>query len=122
MLNLDTHILVDIMVGHLSPKEEKLIRSHSWAISDIVLWELHKLNQLGRIDFDFSNKEIKNFLKTLEIVPIDLEVLSALNIIDFKSDPADELIAATSIARGYPLVTRDSKLLKSKKTPLLKGF
>jgi PIN domain nuclease of toxin-antitoxin system len=122
MLNLDTHILVDIMVGHLNNKEEKLLKSQTWAISDIVLWELHKLNQLGRIEFDFNNLEIRNFLKTLHVIPISLEILSAIDELDFKFDPADEIIAATSIKNKIPLVTRDSKLLKSKKVPLLKGF
>ena len=38
--------------------------------------------------------------------------------LDFESDPADELIAATSLAYGIPLLTRDRKLLRSKIVPL----
>ena len=34
--------------------------------------------------------------------------------LDFSSDPADELIAAASLAHGVPLVTRDRKIRKSK--------
>lgn len=59
---LDTHILIDLLVGHLSPREDKLIRKHEWAISDIVLWEIFKLNQLKRIEIDLNDSEIKNFL------------------------------------------------------------
>jgi predicted nucleic acid-binding protein len=33
-------------------------------------------------------------------------------------DPADELIAATSIVHRLPLVTRDKKIRKSKLVPL----
>lgn len=120
MLNLDTHILIDVMIGHLSPKEEKLVARNDWCISDIVLWELHKLNQLGRIEMDFDNPEIRTFLNSLTIFPIDLAVLAALSDLDFKSDPADELIAATSIAHKVPLLTRDNKILASKNTPLAK--
>ncbi len=37
--------------------------------------------------------------------------------LDFKSDPADELIAATSIVYQVPLVTRDKKMRRSKLVP-----
>ena len=118
MLNLDTHILIDLMAGHLSPKEEKVLRKHSWCISDIVLWELHKLNQLKRIELDFKDKELRKFLSSLDVLPIDLTVLAALDELDFRSDPADELIAATSLAHKIPLATRDQRLLKSKIVPM----
>ncbi len=122
MLNLDTHIVIDILVGHLSPKEEKLISSSSWAISDIVLWEIFKLNQMGRIEIDLEDIEIKNFFKAIQIIPISFEIIKFMDDLDFKSDPADEIIAATSIALKIPLVTHDTKILKSKKVPLLKGY
>lgn len=38
--------------------------------------------------------------------------------LDFSSDPADELIAATSIAHNVPLLTRDTRMLKSQVVPL----
>jgi predicted nucleic acid-binding protein len=34
--------------------------------------------------------------------------------LDFRSDPADEIIAATSIVHRLPLVTRDREIKKSK--------
>ncbi len=40
--------------------------------------------------------------------------------LDFKSDPADELIAATSIVRSVPLVTRDKRMRRSRIVPLAK--
>jgi PIN domain nuclease of toxin-antitoxin system len=120
MLNLDTHILIDIMIGHLTPKEEKLIRNNPWSISSIVLWELHKLNQIGRIEIDLQDREIKKFLNSLVIHQIDLNILNALENLDFKSDPADEIIAATSVYHKIPLMTRDEKIRKSKIVPLAK--
>lgn len=36
---------------------------------------------------------------------------------DFKSDPADEIIAATSLVHRVPLLTRDRKIKKSKIVP-----
>jgi PIN domain nuclease of toxin-antitoxin system len=38
--------------------------------------------------------------------------------LDIQSDPADEIIAATSVVEEIPLLTRDKKLLKSKMVPL----
>jgi predicted nucleic acid-binding protein len=41
--------------------------------------------------------------------------------LDFRGDPADELIAATSIVHRLPLVTRDARIRKSKVVPLAVG-
>jgi PIN domain nuclease of toxin-antitoxin system len=56
---------------------------------------------------------------TLDL-PLTLPVVRALRRLDFRSDPADEIIAATSLAHNRPLLTRDRKLLKSKIVPLAK--
>ena len=118
MLNLDTHIVIDLMIGHLSLKEENLLKKNEWCISDIVLWEIFKLNKLGRIEINLNDYEINRFFKSLIIFPINLQVLAALDELDFRSDPADEIIAATSIANKVLLLTRDQKILKSKVVPL----
>ena len=106
------------MIGHLSVAEENIVRKNDWCISGIVLWEIYKLNEIGRIKINFNNPEIIKFINSLTIYPIDLKVFEALQIIDFKADPADEIIAATSIAYKIPLLTRDQKILKSRKVPL----
>jgi len=38
--------------------------------------------------------------------------------LDVQSDPADELIAATSLVHNVPLVTRDRTLRRSRQVPL----
>jgi predicted nucleic acid-binding protein len=40
--------------------------------------------------------------------------------LDFSADPADELIAATSIVHDVPLVTRDRRIRSSRRVPLAK--
>ena len=77
-----------------------------------------KLNQLKRIEIDLNDSEIKSFFNGLKIIPINLQVIQSINCLDFKSDPADEIIAATSLTYNIPLLTRDEKLIASKKTPL----
>jgi PIN domain nuclease of toxin-antitoxin system len=114
MLNLDTHIVVGLLSGELSVAESRLLTSDSLAISDIVLWELAKLVELGRLEFDFEDVQFRDFLRSATIFPITLEIARKSTELDFRADPADQIIAATSIIERVPLVTRDKKILKSK--------
>ena len=54
MLNLDTHILIFAVGGALRPAERALLAGDRWSISAIVLWEIAKLAQLGRITMDLD--------------------------------------------------------------------
>lgn len=118
MLNLDTHILIHALNGNLKPREQRLLSDDPWGVSAIVLWELAKLVQIGRLELDLDGRAMEKILSTIHVWPIDLKICRTLKKLDFKSDPADELIAATSIAHGVPLLTRDKTILKSKVTPL----
>lgn len=118
MLNLDTHILIFAITGALRPSERDLLTDNSWSISGIVLWEIAKLAQLRRIDFDIDDTEVTRTLAPVHIWPVDLAVARASAHLDFTSDPADELIAATSIVHDIPLLTRDNTILNSRIVPL----
>lgn len=118
MLNLDTHVLIHALTGDLRAREASLLRSHRWGISGIVLWELAKLGQRGRIDLDLDDPEIDQALSSVHTWPITLAVARAMGSLDFKSDPADEIIAATSVVHRVPLLTRDPRILKSRLVPL----
>lgn len=117
MLNLDTHILVSILNGNLSPREHELVVKNELAISDVVLWELAKLVQLGRLGMDLETADFRQCLHQVTIIPITLEIARASTRLDFSSDPADEIIAATSIVEKIPLLTRDRKILRSRVVP-----
>lgn len=119
MLNLDTHILVHALQGSLTREERELLAGESWSISAIVLWEISKLVQLGRLDMDLDAPSIIRSLSKLHVWPLTLDVCRAIHELDFRSDPADELIAATSVVHGVPLLTRDGKLRQSKLVPLV---
>jgi PIN domain nuclease of toxin-antitoxin system len=118
VLNLDTHILVHALAGGLTQRERALLEARSWSISAIVLWELAKLVQIGRLEMDLEAPEIVRCLSRIHVWPLDLAVCRESTRLDFRSDPADELIAATSIVHHVPLLTRDSRLLASKVVPL----
>lgn len=119
MLNLDTHIVLYLLTEELTHQEREILAgSDNWSISAIVLWEVQKLASLGRIDRDLDNAELSLLLAGLRLIPLDLAVARALSSLDFRSDPADEIIAATSLAHNMPLLTRDARLLGSKVVPL----
>lgn len=115
-LNLDTHILIYLLDGTLNPREQQLVVQSPLAISDIVLWELAKLVQLGRITLNFSSPAFQTCLQQLTVIPISLDIARTSTQLDFRSDPADELIA-TSIVTAIPLLTRDHKILGSQLVP-----
>lgn len=118
MLNLDSHILIHALSGDLARKEKIVLAQSKWCISAIVLWEIAKLNQLGRITLDIQSIEFSRALSQITVIPLSAQICQASTELDFESDPADELIAATSVIFNVPLVTRDKKILRSKQVPL----
>jgi PIN domain nuclease of toxin-antitoxin system len=117
MLNLDTHVLLHALAGTLTSRERALLSSDSWSISSIVLWEIAKLRQLERIDVDLEDADLTRLLSRLHVWPLTFDVCREILRLDFRSDPADEIIAATSIVHRVPLVTRDRRIKTSKKVP-----
>lgn len=117
MLNLDTHILIHALGGNLRSRERDLLERNEWSISAIVLWELAKLAQLDRITLDPGDREFARVLSSLHLWPIDLGIATTSTQLDFGGDPADEIIAATSIVHQVPLLTRDRTILRSRLVP-----
>jgi PIN domain nuclease of toxin-antitoxin system len=118
MINLDTHVLIHALAGSLTARERRLLGENEWAISSIVLWELAKLVQLGRVQMSLEDSETQRALAAIEVLPITLAIARSSTSLDFRSDPADELIAATSVVTQLPLLTRDKLIRKSKLVPL----
>lgn len=121
MINLDTHILVFALSGGIRTSEEAMLARYEWSISAIVLWEMAMLSRRGRLDIDINSPDIVRRLNQLHVWPITLEIAIASTNLDFRSDPADELIAATSIVHRIPLVTRDRLIGRSQIVPLATG-
>ena len=118
MLNLDTHILVFALNGELRPSEQALLAHNRWSVAAIVLWELAKLVELGRVDMDLDDRGVSRLLNRVYVWPLDLAVARTSTRLDFEGDPADQLIAATSIVHDIPLLTRDRVIRRSKLVPL----
>jgi PIN domain nuclease of toxin-antitoxin system len=118
MLNLDTHMLVALMTGEVSRAESACAVHQPLAISDIVLWELAMLVRRGRLTMDLESAAFRAWLRHLTVFPISLEIARQSTQLDFSSDPADEIIAATSVVENIPLLTRDRRIRKSRIVPL----
>lgn len=118
MVNLDTHVLIHALGGAPTAKERRLLESQPWSISAIVHWEIAKLAALRRIELDLDDPDVVRALSAPHVWPIDLEVAKVSTRLDFRGDPADELIAATSVVHGVPLLTRDRAIRRSKLVPL----
>ncbi|MFQ5779401.1 MAG: PIN domain-containing protein [Nitrospiria bacterium] len=119
MLNLDTHILIHALCGDLIKKEKSVLTKEPWSISSIVIWEIAKVSQLNRIELDLDDPEFSLILSNIHIWPLSLDVCRAIKGLDFTGDPADEIIAATSLVHNIPLITRDRRIKNSKVIPLI---
>jgi PIN domain nuclease of toxin-antitoxin system len=118
MVNLDTHVLLFALQGKITARERQVLAANTWSFSAIVLWELAKLKQLGRVDVDLENADVVRTLSKIQVWPLDLAIALQSTRLDFASDPADELIAATSVVHNVPLLTRDRRIRASAIVPL----
>lgn len=118
MLNLDTHVLLHALEGKLTATERRMLAAEPWGISAIVLWEIAKMRQLGRITLGLSDAGFSRIFARVHVWPLDIAVCRMSAELDFAADPADELIAATSIVHRARLVTRDKKIRASGLVPI----
>ena len=118
MVNLDTHVLLFALNGDVTDRERKVLAANTWSISAIVFWELAKLAQLKRIEVDLDDADVVRTLSSIHVWPLDLSVSIQSTRLDFRGDPADEIIASTSVVHRVPLITRDRKIRGSRIVPL----
>jgi PIN domain nuclease of toxin-antitoxin system len=126
MIVADTHIIIwnALKPEMLSRKAEKAIlaanNSDGIIFCDISLWEIAMLMHKGRLSIDVEYLEfIKLILESNNYVyrgiTPEIARLSAELFSDNNKDPADRIIAATSIIENAKLVTADKKLRQSGK-------
>lgn len=70
MLNLDTHVLIHALQGSVTEKERQILSADVWSISGIVLWEISKLVQLGRVEMDLADPEVIRALSRIHTWPL----------------------------------------------------
>ena len=84
MVNLDTHILLFALSGEVTARERRILSGNDWSLSAIVLWELAKLVQLGRVDLDLEDADVVRTLSSMHVWPVDLPVSLQSTRLDFK--------------------------------------
>jgi PIN domain nuclease of toxin-antitoxin system len=93
-------------------------------IADISIWEISMLIKKGRVQIDTTAANfIHLFLQSrnISIISISPEIaeLSVNFEADINKDPADRIIAATSIIQNARLVTADKNLLATDRVDTL---
>jgi PIN domain nuclease of toxin-antitoxin system len=121
MITLDTCSLVWLSLSpdRLSKNANKAIKNNSLIMSDISLWEIAMLTKSGRLIIDTSYSEYIELLLSsfgIQVNPITPEIAKMSVEFDdsVNHDPADRIIAATSLVEDAPLVTADKNLIKAK--------
>ena len=121
---LDTHIWVWWMLGDSKLKGSKreyldaLPPGNRPVLSDISLWEVGMLVEMGRLDI---GGDIESWLEiaaspaTVSLQPVTPAIIAEMNRLPsgFHRDPANRLIVATARVLGKPLATVDDKIRKA---------
>jgi PIN domain nuclease of toxin-antitoxin system len=68
-----------------------------------------------------QSAEFSRIFARVHVWPLDLAVCRQSTEPDFMSDPADALIAATSVVHRVTLLTRDRRIRRSKIVPLARA-
>ena len=128
MILLDTHIF--IWWVNNDPKLNQIYRKlleneKEPAISIFTLWEIAKLNQMGKFQFsipleNWFEKVLK--LHNIQSIPFDIKIIVESTSLpgNFHKDPADQIIVATSRVLNIELMTVDEKIINYPHVKLVK--
>jgi PIN domain nuclease of toxin-antitoxin system len=122
MILLDTHAWVWWVNGQpaLSRRAHRTIHQAAEEaavyVSSISAWEVAQLVYRGRLELtmDVESWVAKSeAMPFLHFVPVDNAIaLKSVRLpVPLHNDPADRMIIATSMILGFPLVTRDRRIL-----------
>ena len=97
---------------------KKADKSNALIISDISIWEISMLIKKKRLEVDttaanFINLFLQSRSVSVQAISPEIAELSVSFGADINNDPADRIIAATSIIVNAQLVTADQNLIDS---------
>ena len=125
MITADTHVIVwnALQPDRLSRKAKRAIsvanEEDGIIFCEISLWEIAMLIRKGRIRIDVGYQEFIGLVSesnkyVFKGITPDIAELSADLLSGGKKDPADAIIAATSVVEKAEIVTADKALRASK--------
>lgn len=126
---LDTHVLIWWIEGNpkLSREQKRLLSrppSEPFLVSDVTLWEVAMLAELGRIRIrmplrDWLEKATAApLVERARITPAIAAEVGALPS-TFHRDPVDRVLVSTSRVLGVTLVTCDQRIIEAGLCPVL---
>lgn len=126
---LDTHTWVWWICGdsRLTAREretlDNLPPTARPVLSEISLWEVAMLVDLGRLELDMDLERwlaVASAPATVELARITPAVAAEVALLPemFHRDPADRLIVATARVMKLRVLTRDQKITKARVVPL----
>lgn len=97
---------------------EKADAHNALIISDISIWEIAMLIKRSRLEVDTTAANFINLFlesRNISVVSISPEIAELSTNVgpEINNDPADRIIAATSVIHNAQLVTADSNLRES---------
>lgn len=121
---LDTHVLIHWLEGgkRLSREQKRIIdRASAKApllVSDITLWEIATLYELGKIRFRLPLREWLDSAVApplVERVGISPAIAAEVAVLPptFHRDPVDRILVATARVLGAALLTSDERIVDS---------
>lgn len=130
MITVDTHIIIwdalkpEVLSAKAKSELEQANNSDGIIFCDISLWEIAMLIKKKRLELDITYLEFIELLKasnkfifqsiTPEIADLSTKLSDELN-----ADPADRIIAATSIISNTPLISADKNLRRANKLNII---
>ena len=120
MIILDTHIWIWWVDENpkLLPQNLEIIQAHqasSLGISIISCWEIAKLIEKNRLNFDCPVEqwlEVALSYSGVRLLELNIPIiLQSTHLTGFHADPADQIIVATAKVYNSSLLTQDRKIL-----------
>jgi len=125
VVTIDTHIIIwealdaDKLSKNAKFAFEKAKESDGLIICDISLWEISMLISKNRLEIEIPFLEFIALLRAtrnykMQSITPEIADISTNLFLEINSDPADRIIAATSIYCNSLLITADQNLRNSK--------
>jgi PIN domain nuclease of toxin-antitoxin system len=125
MITVDTHIIIwdalkpELISEGARHELNQANQTDGIIFCDISLWEIAMLVKKGRLEIEIPYLDFINLVKAsnnfiFQSITPEIAELSTNLLSDINSDPANRIIAATSLISNTPLITADKNLLQAK--------